>query len=72
MDIFYYVLLDDFPDEARKLYKKWSLWNKSNVPCRLLTYTYYHEIRDDFFRDAVPKAAKQSGFPSVTKSIDKK
>jgi hypothetical protein len=48
------------------------LWNKSNVPCRLLTYTYYHEIRDDFFRDAVPKAAKQSGFPSATKSIDKK
>ena len=65
-------VLVNFPDEARELYKKWSLWNKSNVPCRLLTYTYYHEIRDDFFRDAVPKAAKQSGFPSVTKSIDKK
>ena len=56
-------VVDDFPDEAEELYKKWSLWDKENVPCRLLTYTHYHEIRDDFFRDAVPKAAKQSGFP---------
>jgi len=36
----------------------------------LLTYTYYHEIRDDFFRDAVPKAAKHSGFSPSQPTVD--
>ena len=44
---------------------------ESNVPYRLLTYTYDYEIRGDFLLASMPKAAKQSGFRPLKKSVDK-
>ena len=39
---------------------------ESNVPYRLLTYSYDYEIRGDFLLASMPKAAKQR-VPTIEK-----
>lgn len=55
-------LVTQKPELAAKLLAQWNVWNKSNVPCRLLGYKDYHKKRDEFFRQAIPEGAKKSGY----------
>ena len=55
------------PQRAQDLYTKWTNWNESNVPCRLMGYIDYHKKRDQFFSEAVPEAALEAGYDSSVK-----
>ena len=43
---------------------------ESNVPYRLLTYSYDYELREDFLLASMSKAAKQMGFRPLKKLVD--
>lgn len=55
-------LLDAQPERAAELHAQWELWNRDNVPCRLLEYKVYHRVRDKFFGEAIPDEASESGY----------
>ena len=55
-------LIGQKPELAAQLLAQWNVWNKSNIECRLLGYKDYHKKRDEFFRQAIPKAAQKSGY----------
>lgn len=55
-------LIKEEPELAAQLLAQWNVWNKSNIECRLLGYKDYHKKRDEFFRQAIPKAAQKSGY----------
>ena len=61
-------LMASQPERARELREKWDRWNEENVPCRLMGYIDYHKRRDIFFSEAVPEAAKKSGYDPQVKA----
>ncbi len=63
-------LLADQPERAAELLAQWKAWDKANVPCRMEVYHKYHELRDQFFSDAVPEPAKEAGYePEIKRSV---
>ncbi|TWT78865.1 Arylsulfatase precursor [Planctomycetes bacterium CA13] len=61
-------VLESHPERAQELYAKWSKWNESNVPCRLMGYIDYHKKRDLWYSEAVPDGAKKAGYKPKVKS----
>ncbi|MEQ8211358.1 MAG: sulfatase-like hydrolase/transferase [Lacipirellulaceae bacterium] len=45
------------PELASQLRDSWQRWNESNVHCRMEGYEHYHQLRDQFFLDSIPKKA---------------
>ncbi|TWU55599.1 sulfatase-like hydrolase/transferase [Rubripirellula reticaptiva] len=54
--------VNDEQSLAKELHAKWLAWNQSNVASRLDSYKKYHQKRDQFFLDSIPKDATDEGY----------
>ena len=47
-------IIKEQAQRSENLRSDWDEWNKQNVPCNMPGYKEYHEMRNKFFKSAIP------------------
>ncbi|MDV7188022.1 sulfatase-like hydrolase/transferase [Lutibacter sp. TH_r2] len=53
-------IIESNSERAEELLSKWKEWNKDNIPSNMAGYKGYHKLRDQFYKNAIPKGAKKA------------
>ncbi|WP_111708505.1 sulfatase-like hydrolase/transferase [Lutibacter citreus] len=51
-------IIDKKSKRAKELQAKWIEWNKKNINGNMMGYKAYHKLREEFFKESVPKNKK--------------